>query len=124
MAWPRCAVGSHRRLEALGAGQQDRHACHRPAAVGSRPIPDMSLRVLLVNQPIDGGVAFHVETLAQRLPEHGVGVTVACPPSPWSERLAATGTTVIAVPMVREISPRIDLAGLRRLRAALRQAEF
>jgi glycosyltransferase involved in cell wall biosynthesis len=84
----------------------------------------MSLRVLLVNQPTDGGVAFHVETLAQRLPEHGVDVTVACPPSPWSQRLAAAGITVIAVPMVREIAPRTDLAALRRLRAVLHQADF
>jgi glycosyltransferase involved in cell wall biosynthesis len=84
----------------------------------------MSLRVLLVNQPTDGGVAFHVETLAQRLPEHGVEVTVACPPSPWSDRMAATGTAVIAVPMAREISPRIDLVGLRRLWTALRHGDF
>jgi glycosyltransferase involved in cell wall biosynthesis len=84
----------------------------------------MSMRVLLVNQPTDGGVAFHVETLARRLPDHGVDVTVACPPSPWSERLVADGVAVIAVPMVREISPGIDLSGLRRLRVAADKGDF
>jgi glycosyltransferase involved in cell wall biosynthesis len=84
----------------------------------------MSLRVLLVNQPTDGGVAFHVETLARRLHEHGVAATVACPPGRWSERLAVAGIAVIAVPMEREISPRTDMAGLRSLRAALRQGDF
>jgi glycosyltransferase involved in cell wall biosynthesis len=77
------------------------------------------MRVLLVNQPTDGGVAFHVETLARRLPEQGVVPTVACPPGPWAQRLADAGIAVVAVPMVREISVRTDLGALRRLRAAL-----
>lgn len=77
----------------------------------------MSTRVLLVCQPVDGGVAFHVDTLARRLPEHDVDVTVACPPGAWARQLDADGIAVIEVPMVRQIAPGTDAAALRRLRA-------
>jgi len=79
----------------------------------------MTMRVLLVCQPIDGGVAFHVDTLARQLAQHGVDATVACPPGVWARRLDADGVPVIAVPMVRRIAPRTDAAALRRLRAAV-----
>jgi glycosyltransferase involved in cell wall biosynthesis len=79
-------------------------------------LPGAGMRVLLVNQPTDGGVAFHVETLARRLPEHGVATTVACPPGAWAQGLKAAGVDVIEMPMVREIAVGSDLAALRRLR--------
>ncbi|HSK91685.1 MAG TPA: glycosyltransferase family 4 protein [Euzebyales bacterium] len=79
----------------------------------------MTPRVLLVCQPTDGGVALHVETLARRLPEAGVAVTVACPPGPWARALAADGVAVVEVPMVRAIAPRTDLGALARLRAEI-----
>jgi glycosyltransferase involved in cell wall biosynthesis len=78
----------------------------------------MIMRVLLVCQPIDGGVAFHVDTLARQLGRHGVDATVACPPGVWARRLDADGIPVIEVPMVRQIAPGTDAAALRRLRAA------
>jgi glycosyltransferase involved in cell wall biosynthesis len=78
----------------------------------------MSTRVLLVCQPVDGGVAFHVDTLARRLPEHDVDVTVACPPGAWAQQLDADGIAVIEVPMVRQIAAATDAAALRLLRAA------
>jgi glycosyltransferase involved in cell wall biosynthesis len=76
-----------------------------------------AIRVLLVNQPTDGGVAFHVATLAQRLPEHGVDTTVACPPGPYAQRLMSAGVAVVEVPMVREIAIGADLGALHHLRS-------
>ena len=77
------------------------------------------MRVLLVCQPVDGGVALHVATLARRLPEHGIAVTVACPPA-LARQLEAAGTDVVVVPMERRVSPAGDPAALRRLYAVLR----
>jgi glycosyltransferase involved in cell wall biosynthesis len=88
------------------------------APSGARAPAADRIRVLLVNQPTDGGVAFHVQTLARCLPDHGVDTTVACPPGPWADDLVASGVAVVEVPMVREISAVTDLAALRRLRAA------
>jgi glycosyltransferase involved in cell wall biosynthesis len=84
----------------------------------------VTIRVLLVCQPIDGGVAHHVDTLARYLPDHGVAATVACPPSTWADELVRAGIDVVEVPMVRQVAPRTDLAALRCLHAATAGASY
>jgi glycosyltransferase involved in cell wall biosynthesis len=76
-------------------------------------------RVLLVCQPTDGGVFRHVRDLAGGLPAYGFDVALAAPPLAG----AAPAETVVALPLVRALSPGADaraLAGLLRAVRALR----
>jgi glycosyltransferase involved in cell wall biosynthesis len=73
-------------------------------------------RLLLVSQPIDGGVFRHVRDLAEGLPGLGFDVALAAPPL----SAPAPVETVITLPLVRAPSPASDARALVGLARAVR----
>ena len=73
-------------------------------------------RCLLVFEPPDGGVAAHVATLAQALPEHGWSPVVAGPAEavvyPELER---AGVQLLRLPIGRALRPLPYARALREL---------
>src|SRR5689334_17226664 len=81
------------------------------------------MRVVIVCQPQDGGVAKHVLETARALVARGVGVTVVANADGWlADRLAEADVPLVAVPLRRRPAWS-DLAAARRLRRVLRQAD-
>jgi glycosyltransferase involved in cell wall biosynthesis len=74
-------------------------------------------RVLLVHQPVDGGVGRHIHDLASGLTEHGWEV-VLCAPEPLE---GAKGlVTHVPLELRRAIDPRADLAVIAELARIVR----
>jgi glycosyltransferase involved in cell wall biosynthesis len=74
-------------------------------------------RVLLIHQPVDGGVARHVVDLADGLQQRGYEPVTCGPavPSPSSLADAAPSTAAhVRLPMERTVAPMADLAALRQ----------
>ncbi len=86
--------------------------------------PVSSPRVLQVCQPADGGVAHHVLSLSSELRAAGWSVDVACSPGELADKLRARGFCVQTLPLVREVSPRRDLAAALRLYAMIRKGGY
>jgi len=75
-------------------------------------------RVLLVHQPVDGGVGRHVADLAEGLARRGADVTV-CGPGPPK---GLDGTVAhVELPMGRAVDPREDFAAAARLAGIVRE---
>lgn len=89
------------------------------SGTGSSP-ETASLDVLIISQPVDGGVAVCVRQLAEAAVASGHRVTVACPPSSegplaaWVERVGAKHEplNLVRAPSVRDI---VFLTAIRRL---------
>jgi glycosyltransferase involved in cell wall biosynthesis len=73
-------------------------------------------RVLLVHQPVDGGVGRHVADLARGLDGAGHDVILCGPERPAG---APDRCGHVRLPMQRSLSPRADLRACRRLNAAI-----
>jgi glycosyltransferase involved in cell wall biosynthesis len=71
-------------------------------------------RVLLVHQPIDGGVARHVADLASGLAERELEVTLCGPAPPVVAWHPQANIRCVELDLCREIKPRTDLAAARR----------
>lgn len=78
--------------------------------------------VLLLVQPTSGGVARHVQDLAEALVRRGWKVHVGCPgESRLAQRVTAVGATAHAIPFVRPVSPFDDLNALLETRRLVRR---
>ncbi len=77
-------------------------------------------RVLLVHQPIDGGVGRHVSDLATGLAERAYDVTV-CGPAPPKQALADERVHHVTVDLRRSVSPVVDMAALWGLARVIRE---
>jgi glycosyltransferase involved in cell wall biosynthesis len=76
------------------------------------------MRILLVHQPIDGGVARHVADLFEGLTARGHEAVLCGPGLPSASLLAATlppDAPHVPLAMERAVTPRADLEGLGRL---------
>jgi glycosyltransferase involved in cell wall biosynthesis len=73
--------------------------------------------VLLVHQPVDGGVARHVADLAAGLARLGCDVTVTGPSRPDA---LASNVKHIELPLVRAVAARTDASAVRRFAAIVR----
>jgi glycosyltransferase involved in cell wall biosynthesis len=74
-------------------------------------------RVLLVTQPIDGGVFRHVSDLATGLPALGFEVALAAPPL----QTPPPTDPIVELPLVRAPSPRHDAHAVAALTRAVRE---
>lgn len=84
-----------------------------------------SLRVLEVFQPPDGGVPDHVSALARGLAARGHRVVAAGPAdASVREEIEAAGAGYVPVVLRPQLSPRLDLAALRRLVTLMRSGAF
>jgi glycosyltransferase involved in cell wall biosynthesis len=82
------------------------------------------MKVAIVLATSAGGVGAHVRMLAQRLPDSGVDVTIACPAE--TERrfeFTATGASYQPVPIATGARPVRDWASVLRLRAVTAGAD-
>lgn len=77
-------------------------------------------RVLLVHQPIDGGVGRHVSDLMTGLAERGYDVIV-CGPAPPKQGLADERVHHVTVDLRRSVSPVVDVAALWDLIRVIRE---
>jgi glycosyltransferase involved in cell wall biosynthesis len=75
-------------------------------------------RVLLVHQPVDGGVGRHVADLCTGLTRAGHQVVLCGPSVPAG---APPGCEHIPLALSRAVSPRADLAAVARLRSIVRR---
>lgn len=78
------------------------------------------MRVLVVSQPVSGGVAVCVRQLVEAAVRAGHSVTVACPSEasgPLAEWISTVGATHVPLEMARRPAPRDmrDVLALRRL---------
>ncbi len=76
-------------------------------------------RVLLVHQPIDGGVGRHVVDLANGLADRGVAVTVCGPCAPAG---LGSATEVRPLSLGRAVHPRADGVAVRELARIMRDS--
>jgi glycosyltransferase involved in cell wall biosynthesis len=79
--------------------------------------------VLLVHQPIDGGVGRHVSDVATGLSSRGFQVTLCGPALPEPVPSASANVSHITVPMSRAVSPRTDAIAVRDLVEAVRKVK-
>lgn len=82
------------------------------------------MRALQVCQPADGGVAAQVLTLCVELRARGWTVDVACSRGALAEDLKSRGFDVWVLPLVREVSPREDLAAALGLLSVIRKGNY
>lgn len=80
-------------------------------------------RVMLVHQPVDGGVGRHVKDLANGLGECGYEVVLCGPSLPGGLSEPPPGATHVKLDLGRAITPRADLAALRSLIAIVRHTK-
>ena len=79
-------------------------------------------RVLLVHQPIDGGVARHVADLSAGLRDRDFEVILCGPSLPLSEQKSARGPAAhVALPLQRAITPRSELQAIAELATIIRR---
>lgn len=82
------------------------------------------MKVTVVLATSAGGVGAHVRMLAQRLPDSGVDVTIACPLATEEQfGFTATGAAFVPVPIATGPRPVRDWATVLRLRAATAGAD-
>ncbi len=78
-------------------------------------------RILLVHQPIDGGVGRHVADLATGLAKRGVEVTLCGPTRPEIEVSSQEHIRYVMLEMSREVKPGADIAAVRKLAGIVRE---
>jgi glycosyltransferase involved in cell wall biosynthesis len=82
-------------------------------------------RCLLVFEPPDGGVAAHVATLAQTLPDHGWSPVVAGPTQATIyPELERAGVPLVKLPIGRSLEPRAYARALRQLTSLIGDGDF
>lgn len=82
------------------------------------------MRILQVCQPSEGGVAKQVRILSTELISRGWEVDVACSPGALADELRASGFEVFTLPLVREASPKKDLAAVVELSKIIRKGAY
>lgn len=82
------------------------------------------MKILQICQPAEGGVAHYASILTTELKAQGWLVDVACSPGILADELRARGVNVFLLPLVREASPRKDLAAILRLRKIIKEGRY
>lgn len=77
-------------------------------------------RVLLVHQPVDGGVGRHVSDLAVGLAEREYDVTLCGPVQPRGVPAGTRGVHHVTLDLSRAVTPAADAAALRHLSRVIR----
>ena len=81
-------------------------------------------RVLQVCQPTHGGAAQHVRELSTDMNDRGWCVEVACSPGSLANELKRRGLRVYELPLIREVSPFVDLFATLRLWNLVRKGDY
>jgi glycosyltransferase involved in cell wall biosynthesis len=82
------------------------------------------MKILQVCQPTEGGVAHYASVITTELKARSCSVDVACSPGVLADELRGCGVNVSLLPLVREASPRKDLAAVLRLRRIIREGKY
>ena len=96
----------------------------RPAAYPRRRSRAVVTKVLLVYQPIDGGVARHVTDLLEGLQRDGCDAVLCGPAVPSASLLsksAPADATHVPLSLARAVAPRADLVALRSYARIIRE---